>query len=83
MLKSLNELMFNRNFRTDQKGAKDLKVISITPICKECAEYIQSEIFRNYLEQNKKKDEESDEDDNIKGNRVYNKARKMKFIWCK
>lgn len=70
-----------------KKGKDELKIKiqQFTPICKECCQFIHSEMFKKYLAL---KDEENRENENKKDNnnngnvvnRLYNKVRQMKFI---
>ena len=42
-------MYFNKQFRERREAEAELKVLVITPLCKECADYIQSDMFRQYL----------------------------------
>jgi hypothetical protein len=36
----LYQMVFNKDFRKDKNAKPELKIIRITPVCKECSEYI-------------------------------------------
>ena len=64
-----------------------MRLMKISPVCKECVEYLQVEIISHFLDtkykQVKALDGEEDSDKESKASsapRVYNKLKKMKFV---
>lgn len=55
----LYQMAFNKNFKTDLQGKKEQKLIRITPICKECADYVQVEMIRQLIQKKYRKDEDA------------------------
>lgn len=93
MSKDLKYMQFNKQFRERKDAEGEMKVLPGTPMCKECAIYVQADMIKQYLEkQNIGDKEESDNSsseseeekmqDNGGGiiNRAYNKIRQMKFM---
>jgi hypothetical protein len=82
--KYLKDMQFNKQFRERKNAEPEFKVLAITPICKECASYIQSEMFRQDVEIKSNGEDDHDEKDKKPDegivNRLYNKVRKMKFM---
>lgn len=86
----INNDLKNMQFASKSKTSvgKKISVDKFTLLCKSCCEYVQSEIFRNHVneeleakENDKKAHEESQSEDEFKAirpasARVYNRARR-------
>ena len=74
-------MVFNKQFRYRKDAEGEMKVLSNTPVCMECANYIQANMLMQYLD-HKNRDESDEEKEDGKGiiNRVYNRVKQMKFM---
>lgn len=64
----------------NNKG-EEMKLQENTPVCKDCANYIHSEMLKKYVQsKSEDKKEEKKESEGVV-NRLYNKVKNLKFMW--
>ena len=77
----LKEWTFEKLSRNDNKDKEELNIQGNTPICKDCANYVHSEMLKKYMKS--KSEEEIGEKKENEGGvviRLYNKVKHMKFM---
>ena len=67
-------------FSKKNHAIKNLKVLQVTPICKECFDDLALQMINKYLNLKPEKKEEQSLERKIDGERKYNKLKQMKFL---